>query len=127
MNNQSSYLQLLQYFPVGDAKKYRTTPAYKPPHPKRSQQVPCELEHLSTPIAHPSHTNALPERTILRDVAYERYSENYRLLHNVFYPQDSSGIVLDLEDGVFTQLLKGDENDEDTVQRLMSRIEQLSQ
>lgn len=123
MNNQSSYLQLLQYFPVGDGKKYQTTPAYKAPEPKRQQQVPFEVEPptMNDPMAR----DKLPEQGVLREIAYERYNENYMLLHSVFYPQVCSGVVVDVKKGIFTGLLKGDLTEEDTIPLLEQRIKAL--
>eukprot|EP00834_Sanchytrium_tribonematis_P000205 NODE_4_length_77007_cov_1.156642.p45 type:complete len:253 gc:universal NODE_4_length_77007_cov_1.156642:26139-26897(+) len=128
MNNQSSYLQLLQYFPIGDNVQKAMIPAYKKPEPKRIHRIPYEASHTKYSRVPKSYMvkNKLPERKALREIALERYNENYKLMHNVFYPQHSSGDVVDFE-GIFTKMLKGDETEDDVATILQQRIENLQQ
>eukprot|EP00835_Amoeboradix_gromovi_P000545 NODE_19_length_39463_cov_0.396073.p13 type:complete len:251 gc:universal NODE_19_length_39463_cov_0.396073:30733-29981(-) len=129
MNTQSSYLQLLQYFPVGDHVQQAMIPAYAKAEPKRANRLPC-LPSNTTYSRLPKSFIAkskLPERKALREIANERYFENYKLMHNVFYPQPSSGDVVDFEGGLFTKMLKGDKSEEEMISILQSKIDLLQQ
>ena len=126
MNNQSSYLQLLQYFPIGDHVR-GTVPAYSKAEPKiakKSPYQPSNTQYSRLPKSYMAK-NKLPERKALREIAYERYNENYKLMHNVFYPQPSSGDVVDFEGGIFTKMLKGDKTEEEVIEVLKLKIAKL--
>ena len=127
MNNQSSYLQLLQYFPVGDHIEKSITPAYKKAVPKRAERTahhPSHAKYSRLPKSYMAK-NKLPERKALREIAFERYNENYKLMHNIFYPQPPSGDVVEFENGLFTKMLKGDQNEVEVIELLLIKIEAL--